>query len=96
MVNAITRPTTLDPRQVALLYLLLTPEEHQALHRWHSEWVTLDSGYQAGDCPNAEKLAAQCLSLPMYPELKDAQVERVLEILNLLAGSSFLIMIVSW
>ncbi|MCB9234392.1 MAG: DegT/DnrJ/EryC1/StrS family aminotransferase [Bacteroidia bacterium] len=39
-------------------------------------------GYKAGDCPNAELLSSQCLSLPMYPELTDAQVERVIEAVN--------------
>ncbi|MEW6305440.1 MAG: DegT/DnrJ/EryC1/StrS family aminotransferase [Verrucomicrobiota bacterium] len=34
-------------------------------------------GYQAGDFPVAEKAGAQCLSLPIYPELTDAQIERV-------------------
>ncbi|MBX9722888.1 MAG: DegT/DnrJ/EryC1/StrS family aminotransferase [Candidatus Obscuribacterales bacterium] len=34
-------------------------------------------GYKAGDFPVSEKLAAQVLSLPMYPELKQEQVSRV-------------------
>ncbi|MFM7233331.1 MAG: DegT/DnrJ/EryC1/StrS family aminotransferase, partial [Flavobacteriales bacterium] len=39
-------------------------------------------GYKAGDCPNAEYLAAHCLSLPMYAELTDDMVARVIEVLN--------------
>ncbi len=34
-------------------------------------------GYKAGDFPVSERLAAQVLSLPMYPELKQEQVNRV-------------------
>lgn len=34
-------------------------------------------GHAAGDFPVAERLAATCLSLPMYPELAEADVERV-------------------
>jgi dTDP-4-amino-4,6-dideoxygalactose transaminase len=39
-------------------------------------------GYKQGDCPNAEYLAAHCLSLPMYAELTDQQVSTVVEVIN--------------
>lgn len=39
-------------------------------------------GYKAGDLPNSEYLAKHCVSLPMYPELSDEKVERVIEIVN--------------
>ena len=34
-------------------------------------------GYQAGDFPISEKAGRECLSLPIYPELTDPQLERV-------------------
>ena len=34
-------------------------------------------GYHPGDFPIAERWAAQCLSLPLYPELREAQIERI-------------------
>jgi dTDP-4-amino-4,6-dideoxygalactose transaminase len=34
-------------------------------------------GYKAGDFPVAERAAKSCLSLPIFPEMSDAQVEHV-------------------
>ncbi|MBU1075983.1 MAG: DegT/DnrJ/EryC1/StrS family aminotransferase, partial [Spirochaetes bacterium] len=34
-------------------------------------------GYKKGDFPVAEKLSNEILSLPMYPELKEAQIKTV-------------------
>jgi dTDP-4-amino-4,6-dideoxygalactose transaminase len=34
-------------------------------------------GHEPGDFPMAEKAAGECLSLPIYPELTDAQIQRV-------------------
>jgi dTDP-4-amino-4,6-dideoxygalactose transaminase len=34
-------------------------------------------GYQEGDFPVTEELAANCLSLPVYPELSKRQIEQV-------------------
>ncbi len=36
-------------------------------------------GHKPGDFPVAEKAARECLSLPIYPELTDAQIGRVAE-----------------
>jgi dTDP-4-amino-4,6-dideoxygalactose transaminase len=38
--------------------------------------------YKKGDCPNSEYLAEHCLSLPMYAELNDGEVNQVIEVLN--------------
>jgi dTDP-4-amino-4,6-dideoxygalactose transaminase len=39
-------------------------------------------GHQKGDFPNSEHLASHCVSLPMYAELNDEQVAKVIELLN--------------
>lgn len=39
-------------------------------------------GYELGDFPEAEKAANEVLSLPIYPELSDADVERVVAALQ--------------
>lgn len=39
-------------------------------------------GYKQGDFPHSEYLAAHCLSLPMYAELTNEQVARVIEAVN--------------
>jgi len=39
-------------------------------------------GYKKGDCPVAEYLAEHCVSLPMFAELSDEQVQTVIDALN--------------
>lgn len=46
---------------------------------WHPAYA--DRGYQRGMCPNAEQFYAEELSLPLFPDLTDAQVDRVVETL---------------
>jgi dTDP-4-amino-4,6-dideoxygalactose transaminase len=43
----------------------------------HLQPAYADDGYQAGDFPCAEEAAREVLSLPMYAELSDEQVEQV-------------------
>jgi dTDP-4-amino-4,6-dideoxygalactose transaminase len=39
-------------------------------------------GHKPGAFPVAEKAARECLSLPIYPELTDAQIHRVVEVIK--------------
>ncbi len=39
-------------------------------------------GHKPGDFPVAEKAACECLSLPVYPELTDEQIERVASVIK--------------
>jgi len=39
-------------------------------------------GHKIGDFPHSEYLAEHCISLPMYSELKDEEVDRVIKALN--------------
>lgn len=43
----------------------------------HLQPAYADLGYQPGDLPVTETVAATCLSLPLYPEMTDAQQDRV-------------------
>ncbi|MFC0627692.1 UDP-4-amino-4,6-dideoxy-N-acetyl-beta-L-altrosamine transaminase [Kribbella deserti] len=51
---------------------------------WHP--VFTDLGYQRGMCPNAEQFYAEEISLPMFPDLTDGDVDRVIETLIGLVG----------
>jgi dTDP-4-amino-4,6-dideoxygalactose transaminase len=46
---------------------------------WHP--VYADAGYRRGLCPVAEAFYAEELSLPIFPDLTDAEVDRVIETL---------------
>jgi len=48
----------------------------------HLQKAYMHLGYKKGDFPNAEYLAAHCLSLPMYAELSDDEVSSVISCLN--------------
>ncbi len=47
---------------------------------WHPAYARI--GYRRGMCPNAEAFYAEELSLPMFPDLTDAQVDRVVDALR--------------
>jgi dTDP-4-amino-4,6-dideoxygalactose transaminase len=48
----------------------------------HLHGALQDLGYREGDFPEAERAAAEILSLPMYPHLTEAQQQRVVEVLR--------------
>jgi dTDP-4-amino-4,6-dideoxygalactose transaminase len=48
----------------------------------HLQKCYANLGYKAGDFPVAEQAALECLSLPIYPEMTDAQIERVSEVIH--------------
>lgn len=58
---------------------------HAALHYpvpCHLQTAYAHLGHKIGDFPNSEYLASHCLSLPMFAELKDEEVDYVIEKLN--------------
>lgn len=44
-------------------------------------------GYKAGDCPNAEQLAAHCVTLPLFPEMTDEEADLVIKLCNEYSGN---------
>ena len=43
----------------------------------HLQEVYKSLGYKSGDCPESERAQEEVLSLPMYPELSEVQVEEI-------------------
>ncbi len=48
----------------------------------HLQEAYASLGYQPGDCPNAEQLAAHCATLPLFPEMTQEEVSLVIEKCN--------------
>ena len=48
----------------------------------HLQKAYAQLGHKPGDFPVAEKAARECLSLPIYPELTDEQIQRVADVIN--------------
>ena len=48
----------------------------------HLQKCYADLGHKAGAFPVAEKAARECLSLPVYPELTEAQIQRVVTVIK--------------
>ena len=43
-------------------------------------------GYRRGDCPNAEYLSEHCVTLPLFPEMREEEIERVIGLCNAYRG----------
>ena len=52
---------------------------------WHP--VYADLGYQRGMCPVAESYYAQEISLPLFPDLTDAEVDAVIDLIRAFVGA---------
>jgi dTDP-4-amino-4,6-dideoxygalactose transaminase len=52
---------------------------------WHP--VYADLGYRRGICPVAEEYYAQQISLPLFPDLSDADVDRVIDLIRGFVGA---------
>jgi dTDP-4-amino-4,6-dideoxygalactose transaminase len=48
----------------------------------HLQEVHQDLGYKPGDFPVAEKLQKEVLSLPMYPELEEKEIEEIVKMVE--------------
>ncbi len=73
------------PKRDELMKHLQSSQVGCALHYplpLHLQKCYASLGYKAGDFPVAERAARQCLSLPIYPEMTDAQIERVSEVIH--------------
>ena len=42
-------------------------------------WYRRTYGYTSGKCPNAEEFYARALSLPLFPAMNDADVQKVID-----------------
>ena len=52
----------------------------------HLQEAYKNLGYKRGDCPNAEKLADHCATIPMFPEMTEEEVNIVIDICNRYRG----------
>ncbi len=48
----------------------------------HLQKAYANLGYKEGDCPNAERLASHCATLPLFPEMTDEEVSLVIDLCN--------------
>jgi dTDP-4-amino-4,6-dideoxygalactose transaminase len=59
----------------------ITPAFHYPVP-CHLQKAYSSLGYKVGSFPHAEYLAAHCVSLPMFPELTDNEVKKIIETIN--------------
>jgi len=71
------------PHRDALAEALKTADIQYGIHYpvpLHLQPAYRDSRYGEGDFPVAERIAGEVLSLPLYPDMKRSQIERVCEV----------------
>ncbi|MBD2211435.1 DegT/DnrJ/EryC1/StrS aminotransferase family protein [Nostoc linckia FACHB-104] len=61
----------------------------------HLQPAFTNLGYQEGDFPQAEKLAKQILSLPMYPGLSSSQIKEVVAVISSIISGQQQLMYIS-
>ena len=72
------------PHRNALLQFLKEQGVEAGIHYpvpLHLQPAYADLGYRRGDLPATEAVADTCLSLPLYPEMTEAQQDRVVDLL---------------
>jgi len=45
-------------------------------------WYQRTYGYEAGKCPEAEKIYKNCLSIPLYPSMLDEDINKVIRVIS--------------
>lgn len=73
------------PQRDALLHFLKENGVEAGIHYpvpLHLQPAYADLGYRRGDLPVTEAVADTCLSLPLYPEMTEAQQDRVVDQLH--------------
>ena len=48
----------------------------------HLQKAYAELKYSRGDCPNAEQLADHCVTLPLFPEMTEDEVSKVIDLCN--------------
>lgn len=99
---AITKPETMKGNTHIYYVYAVAAERRDALRKhlenngiksgvyfpvpFHEQKVFEKLGYRRGDFPNAEFVAEHTLVLPMYPELKQEEIDRVIDAVNAWKG----------
>ena len=79
------------PEREKFMHYLFSKNIESAIHYpmpCHLQKVFAHLGYKPGDLPNSEYLAQHCVSLPMYPELFDNEIDRIINACNSFNGGA--------
>ncbi|MEX1019489.1 MAG: DegT/DnrJ/EryC1/StrS family aminotransferase [Litorilinea sp.] len=81
----------LTPQRAALAAHLQAQNIETGVHYpipLHLQPAYADLGYRAGDLPVTERVAQECLSLPLYPEMQAAQQARIVDAVRAFFGAN--------